>query len=211
MKNKYIYILIFLAIVIAGLFIFFNFNNNDTNNLTNISGENTLANLTNKNEIKEDKATKEVELSSFSTYLGWSTEGRKTNIKITCGKLNGTIVKANQVFSFNDIVGQVTEEDGYQEADVISHGEIIQALGGGNCQVSSTLYNVVLAIPEFEVIERHSHDKDVGYVELDKDATISYDTLDFKFKNNFQEDIKLYFSSDDENITVKAVKLIKER
>ena len=202
MKKKYLYILIIFIIIIAGFFLFLNYNNNDTKNLTNISGENTLANFNNQNSLKEDKPAKEVELSSFSTYLGWSTEGRKTNIKITCNK-------SNDIFSFNDIVGQVTEEDGYQEADVIAHGEIIQALGGGNCQVSSTLYNVVLAVPELEVIERHSHDKDVGYVELDKDATISYDTLDFKFKNNFQEDIKLYFSSDDENITVRAVKLIK--
>ena len=204
MNKKIIYIVIGLIIVIVGFWLFSKLNNDDTNNLTNITGENKLA-----SQNKEDKPTSEVELSSFSTTYVSSSEGRKTNIKITCDTLNGTIVKSGDTFSFNDIVGQVSTDKGYMEADVIAHGEVIQDLGGGNCQVSSTLYNVVLNVPEFEVVERHPHGKSVGYVEEDKDATVSYGTYDFKFKNNFPEDIKLYFTADGENLTVKAVKLVK--
>lgn len=78
----------------------------------------------------------------------------------------------------------------------------------GNCQVSSTLYNAVLAISDFKIVERHAHGKKVTYVPEGKDATISYGSLDFRFKNDGNYDIKLYFSSDDVNVSVKIVKLI---
>ena len=104
-------------------------------------------------------------------------------------------------------LGPSLEEDGYEEAPVIIDGKTEQAIGGGNCQVSSTLYNAVLAVEGLKVTERHPHGKAVGYVPEGKDATISYDSLDFKFVNNLDKTIKLYFSNDEETITVKIVSL----
>ncbi len=83
----------------------------------------------------------------------------------------------------------------------------LKLLVGGNCQVSSTLYNAVLQIDGLEVTERNPHGKDVGYVPKDKDATISYGSLDFKFQNNLSTPIKLYFSNDEETITARIVSL----
>lgn len=104
-------------------------------------------------------------------------------------------------------LGPSTEEEGYEEAPVIIHGKTEQALGGGNCQVSSTLYNAVLEVSGLEVTERNPHGKNVGYVPEGKDATISYGSLDFKFVNNLDTPIKLYFSNDEKTITAKIVSI----
>lgn len=77
----------------------------------------------------------------------------------------------------------------------------------GNCQVSSTLYNVVLQIPDLKVTERHAHIKPVHYVEKDKDATVAYGSVDFKFKNNTGRDIKIYANSDLKAVNVRIVKM----
>ena len=77
----------------------------------------------------------------------------------------------------------------------------------GNCQVSSTLYNAVLASPELEVIERHEHEKKVPYIEKGKDATIAFPSLDFKFKNNSANKIKLYAETDGNTLTIRIVKI----
>lgn len=76
-------------------------------------------------------------------------------------------------------------------------------LVGGNCQVSTTLYNAALNIPEITIVERHEHSRNVNYIEEGKDATVSYDTLDFKFKNETGNDIKLYTWCDDTNVYAK--------
>ena len=87
-------------------------------------------------------------------------------------------------------------------------GKEVQSLGGGNCQVSSTLYNAVLDVPDLKVTERHEHGKKVSYVPDGKDAAVSYGSIDFKFKNNTDNNIKLYFETDDVTLTVKIVKLV---
>ena len=112
-----------------------------------------------------------------------------------------------ETFSFEDTVGPVTAEKGYEEASVIVNGETKKALGGGNCQVSSTLYNAVAQISDLEVVERHDHGKEVYYVPLGQDAAVAHDSCDFKFKNNSTNDIKMYLSSDDENVYATLVKL----
>lgn len=82
-------------------------------------------------------------------------------------------------------------------------------LEDGNCQVSSTLYNAVLQIPELKVLERHAHSKEVHYVKKDKDAAVSFGSVDFKFKNNSDSDIKIYASSDLKGVNIRIVKLGK--
>lgn len=228
-KHMYIYGIIF--IVLVGLLVFFIFkdkifpqnkNNNDSpnNNVarlaqkSNVLGNNEKLNEVNNrienvlsNSVNEAKSTEE-EIASYSTKLGGSTKNRLTNIKITCGKLNGTTVNTGDTFSFEKIAGPSTAEEGYKEATMFLDGKEVQALGGGNCQISSTLYNAVLAVPDLKVTERHEHGRDVSYVPDGKDAAVSYGSIDFKFKNNTGNNIKLYFSTDDTTLSVRIVKLV---
>lgn len=180
-------------------------NNNQTNPSTNNS-------ITNVIEIKENmhsnSAPVETEMASFSTKLGGSMNSRTNNINITTGVLNETVVEPGKTFSFCDTVGKPTKERGYQEADAFDkQGNTFQAVGGGNCQVSSTLYNVVLQIPELEVIERHEHSKPVHYVPKDKDAAVATGSVDFKFKNNSDFSIKIYANSDTNAVNIRIVKM----
>lgn len=135
-----------------------NTNNYKINN-TDINANNNTNN-TNNNEISES------ELSSFSTKIYTPNDkARQHNIQITCSKLNGTIVKPGETFSFCNTVGKATPEAGYEKADVYdSNGNVVKGYGGGNCQISSTLYNAVLALPNLGIVERHEHSKKVYYV-----------------------------------------------
>ena len=230
-KNKnhtILYILIFIVIIAILVFIFKDklfsqeqnkdYNsisntsklaqiNNNLNNSVDIDSVNNriegiVANVETSHTVKED------EISSYSTKVSGSTSNRLTNIRISCEKLNGKIVNKGETFSFCDSTGPSTAEEGYKEATMFLNGEEVQSLGGGNCQVSSTLYNAVLDVPDLEVIERHEHGKDVSYVPEGKDAAVSYGSIDFKFKNNTENNIKLYFDTDDVTLTVKIMKLI---
>lgn len=158
-------------------------NNNNTNNSNNL--ENTKS---------------EILLSQFSTPLKSGSPNRITNIKLTCNKINGYILKNGETFSFNKIVGPCTEEEGYLKAEIFVNKKIEYAFGGGNCQVSTTLYNACLQVDGVTILERHEHGRNVDYIEDGKDATVSYNTLDFAFRNDTGEDIKLYASCDDSNV-----------
>ena len=88
-----------------------------------------------------------------------------------------------------------------------SNGNVIKGYGGGNCQISSTLYNAVLKLSDLSIIERHEHSKKVYYVEEGKDAAVAYGSVDFKFKNNYKNDIKIYCSASKYKIDVKIEKI----
>lgn len=132
---------------------------------------------------------------------------RIVNIKITSDKINEYILKDGETFSFNELVGPCTAEEGYKEAEIYVKKQIKYALGGGNCQVSTTLYNAALAVPNIAIIERHEHGKSVDYIEDGKDATVSYNTLDLKFQNNTGKDLKLYAWCDDINVYAKICEI----
>lgn len=213
-SNKTIYIFIGIIVIVVGIVLFFALNGNsmqDNENSNNTARLATEVNFTENTDIdinnSEEKQVTEEEISSYSTNLSGSTENRLNNIRITCEKLNGIVVTKGNTFSFCDSTGPSTAEEGYKEATVIIDGKKEQALGGGNCQISSTLYNAVLAIPELEVVERHEHGLEVYYVPEGKDATVSYGSVDFRFKNNLSNDIKLYFETDDVTLTTRIVKL----
>lgn len=229
-KNKnhlYIYIIVFIVIIVALLFFIFkdkllikndNSSNEMNNNVTRLAQDsNVLGNNEKLNEVNNkveniltnsSQPPKEEEIASYSTKLSGSTENRLTNIRITCKKLNGITVNNNDTFSFCKSTGPSTAEEGYKEATVFLNGKKVQALGGGNCQISSTLYNAVLTVPDFKVVERHEHGRDVSYVPDGKDAAVSYGSIDFKFKNNTGNNIKLYFSTDDVTLSIRIVKLV---
>lgn len=178
-------------------------NNNQSNNITiDTSDEGN-----NNDNSNSNNNNKERELSSFSTPLTSGVANRITNIKITSGKINDYVLKKGETFSFNEIVGPCTAEEGYKEAEIYVNKQIKYALGGGNCQVSTTLYNAVLAVPGIDVVERHEHGRNVDYIADGKDATVSYNTLDLKFTNNSENDIKLYTWCDDVNVYAKIVKI----
>ena len=149
----------------------------------------------------------ETELSNFSTPLKSGSPNRITNIKLTCNKINGYILKKGETFSFNQIVGPCTAEEGYLESEIYVNKQITYALGGGNCQVSTTLYNCCLQIDGITIVERHEHGMDVDYIEDGKDATVSYGSKDFSFKNETSTDLKIYTSIDDKAVYARICKI----
>ena len=133
------------------------------------------------------------ELAYMSTHFSTSTvndKNRGENIKLAISKINGKILAPGETFSFNAVVGPRTAEGGYQEAHTYSAGKVVDGIGGGICQVSSTLYNAVLKA-DLNVVERRNHMFTVGYVPYGQDATVSYGTTDFRFSNSSKWPIKL--------------------
>ena len=168
-------------------------------------GESSNYNAT-KTNVEKRKIEKEI--SNFSTPLKSGVANRIINIKLTCGKINELVLKNGETFSFNEVVGPCTEEEGYKKAEIYVNQQISYALGGGNCQVSTTLYNAAIAVSGIDIIERHEHNgRPVDYIEDGKDATVSYNTLDLKFINNTGNDIKLYAWCDDVNVYCKITQI----
>ena len=188
---------------------------NNPNNKQNSTQDNPGYNIEKTSSIQNETPTnqdqnKQVEskpqettASEFSTKILTKSKNRATNIKITCEKINGMEVKPGETFSFCDRTGKSKESEGYKKADVIVGDDTVKALGGGNCQVSTTLYNAVLNSSELEVIERHPHGKKVNYVPEGKDAAIAHGSKDFKFKNNSDKTLKIYASSDGKSVSIK--------
>ncbi len=158
-----------------------------------------------ENPTTEPPQNTETIASEFTTQIKTKSKNRATNISLTCNKINETIVKPGEEFSFCKKIGVSKESDGYKKADVIVDKKVTQALGGGNCQVSTTLYNAVLAVSDLQVTERHPHGKKVNYVPEGKDAAIAHGSKDFKFKNNSSKNLKIYASSDGTSVYVKLI------
>ena len=135
-------------------------------------------------DIKEDYVSQAQSLiGSFSTRFISGQNGRNTNIANAVSKINNKTVQPGEVFSTNEALGPSTEENGYAKAPVIINGKIEEDIGGGVCQVSSTLYNAVL-YAELGIVERTNHSLKVGYLDYGYDATLAGDYLDLKFINN---------------------------
>ncbi len=133
-------------------------------------------------------------LSTFSTKYDSTNISRSTNIAIASSKIDGTVVMPGEVFSYNKTVGKRTVEAGYKEAAGFSGGRVVPMLGGGICQVSSTLYDAVV-YANLGIVERHNHMFQVAYVDTGKDATVVYGSLDFKFENTRKYPIMLKASA----------------
>lgn len=186
-------------------------NSNDNNN--NNSNENSNENANNKNdtnqEINKKPTFKEEELSKFSTKILSDDKARQNNIEITCKALNNKTIEKGDTFSFCNTIGPSTIGKGYQKADIFDKdGNKKKGLGGGNCQISSTLYNAVLNCDKLKITERHEHSNYVPYVKKGKDAAVAYGSYDFKFINNYDFDIKINCSTNGKtvDITILAIK-----
>ena len=129
-------------------------------------------------------------LGSYSSTFNVSNYNRTTNVNIASQKINNIILLPGETFSYNKVVGERTFENGFKEASVYTSSGVVNCLGGGSCQVSSTLYNAVLEA-NLEIVERRIHRYAVSYVPLGRDATVAYGSIDFRFKNNRQYPIKI--------------------
>ncbi len=121
--------------------------------------------------------------SSFSTTYSASSKERKHNIALASKALNNSLIESFGEFSFNRCVGERTEKRGYQKAKIIVSGEFVDGIGGGVCQVSTTLYNALI-LAGLEIIESHPHSLPVSYVEPSFDAMVNSGWADLKFINN---------------------------
>ena len=129
-------------------------------------------------------------LSDFSTSFKTSNSNRSTNIALAASKLDGLVLMPGEELSYNQTIGQRTKSAGYKEAPAYLNGQVVQEVGGGICQVSSTLYNAVL-YANLEVTERKNHSFKPTYVKPGLDATVSWGGPDLKFKNNRDYPIKI--------------------
>ena len=123
-------------------------------------------------------------MGSFSTSYGTSAPGRSSNIELATRKINGTIIMPGETFSFNDVVGPRTEETGFKEAGTYVGNKVEPGIGGGICQVSTTLYRAVMRA-NIRSKERTNHSMSVGYATPGLDATVAYGYIDYKFTNNY--------------------------
>ncbi|AKN33365.1 vancomycin resistance protein W [Clostridium carboxidivorans P7] len=124
-------------------------------------------------------------IGTYSTNFASSSSQRANNIALATKSINGKILMPGEVFSFNDTVGERTGERGYEPAPVIIGNKLESGLGGGICQVSTTLYNAV-SRAGMTSIEREHHTMPVHYVPQGMDATVDYGNIDYKFKNIYQ-------------------------
>lgn len=125
------------------------------------------------------------EIHTATTYFNPDNENRVHNIDLATKKVNNIIIKPGEHFSFNEIVGEASSEWGYKEAPVIVNQELVMGVGGGICQVSSTLYNAAL-MSGMTIVERHNHGLPVSYLPPGLDAAVAYDYLDLKFTNELE-------------------------
>jgi len=122
-------------------------------------------------------------LSAYTTSFEASNYDRAYNIRVAAGALDGLTVPPGQEFSFNKVVGPRSSETGYKNAKIIFNNQFVVGPGGGVCQVSTTLYNAVL-LANLEIITRTAHSLPVNYVPLGRDATVAYEAIDLRFRNN---------------------------
>ena len=132
-------------------------------------------------------------LSEFSTKYAASNKNRTTNLILAANKINGTVLMPGETFSYNKVVGARTIAAGYKEAPIYVQGKVVDGLGGGICQITSTLYNAVI-YANLEVTQRSNHQFVPSYVTASRDATVVYGSIDFQFKNNRNYPIKLVCS-----------------
>ena len=151
---------------------------NSTNQVT-VDLETTKPKVT-----KEDLSKIKGVMATFSSSYATSTAGRSNNIEIATAAINGTVVMPGETFSFNDVVGPRTIERGFQEAGTYVGNKVEPGIGGGICQVSTTIYRAVMKA-NLRSVERTNHSMVVGYAEPGLDATVSYGYLDYKFKNTY--------------------------
>ncbi|MCU9810135.1 VanW family protein [Paraclostridium sp. AKS46] len=127
-------------------------------------------------------------LGQYETKFNSKNQNRVSNIKLAINKINNVLIDYNEEFSFNNIIGKRSTEQGFKSAPIIVNGEMQLGMGGGICQVSSTVYNAAL-YSGLEIVQARNHSIPSGYIEKGRDATVSYGNIDLIFKNNYKSPI----------------------
>ena len=137
------------------------------------------------------------------------TENRLNNIILATASVNGLVLEPGEEFSFNRVVGQRTTDRGFRSAPAFSNGTTVMAIGGGICQVSSTIYSAVMD-STLSITERHPHGLPVSYIPRGRDATVSWGSLDFRFVNNTEYPLRIDAEVDGRTLTVRVYGTIVE-
>ena len=132
-------------------------------------------------------------LSTFTTKYDATNTDRTTNLRLACQKINGKVILPGETFSYNKTLGKRTAEAGYRNGKVYENGEVVDGIGGGICQISSTLYNTAL-LANMEIVERRNHQFVTSYLPAGRDATVVYGSTDFKFKNTRKYPVRIVAS-----------------
>lgn len=143
-------------------------------------------------------------LGDFETDYSSSIKNRKENIRLAASKFNNMKLNPGDEISFNDVVGEISEKTGFKNATVIVGGEYENGIGGGICQVSTTLYNS-LVLSDLEITERHNHSRPINYVDLGTDAAVARGYKDLKFKNNTNNPILILAEANGEKLNFKIL------
>lgn len=143
-------------------------------------------------------------LSAYTSSYDASEENRAENLRLACEAIDGTIIEPGDCFSFNEVVGERTSVKGYKEAAVYVSGNTVSQIGGGICQVASTLYYCAM-YADLNIVERHSHMYLVDYVPGGLDAAIYWGSLDFQFQNDTDTPIYIKASALNGNCSVSLL------
>jgi vancomycin resistance protein YoaR len=144
-----------------------------------------------------------MELSRFSTRFRTGERNRAHNIRLASRAIDGLVLLPGDTFSYNDTVGPRTRRAGFRLAPQIVDGELVPGIGGGVCQVSTTLYNAAL-LADMEIVRRRHHQFPVHYVPAGRDATVAYGSLDLQFRNRFQKPVALHVTTQGSRLLVRV-------
>ena len=143
------------------------------------------------------KTVKEIGTEAFPDLLGVcktnyvaSNKNRTTNLRLAAEKINGTVLLPGEEFSYNGVVGKRTVEAGYKNAATYSNGQVVDDIGGGICQISSTLYDAAV-FANMDITVRRNHQFVTSYLPAGKDATVVWGSQDFKFKNSRKYPVRI--------------------
>jgi len=165
--------------------------NKNTENHDKKEDKNITKKYKSENRTKEPQQREKVLVSEAVTKLLDKSENRIENIKLASSAINGLKITPGESFSFNETVGERTEERGYKKAPIIIYEEREYDYGGGVCQMSTTLYQAAKKAG-LEIEEHHTHKKEVNYSAKGEDSAVDYGVLDLKFKNNTESEIVIY-------------------
>jgi len=149
-------------------------------------------------------------LSSYSTPFNPGRVQRTHNLELAMGIVNNTILQPGEQFSLNETVGPRLTEHGYKSAPIFLQGEVVPSIGGGVCQVASTLYNAAL-LANLKVTERHHHSRPVDYTPSGRDATVYYGQIDLKFTNTLKYPILIIGYAEGARLHAKIIGNSKDR
>lgn len=144
----------------------------------------------------------ERKIAEYTTSYNTGATGRAYNVEAAAKSLHDTILLPDEVFSYRKLMQETEKEFGFKPAPVIIEGELRPGIGGGVCQVSTTLYNAVL-LSDLEVVERRNHSLPIAYAPLGRDATYSDWGIDFRFKNSTEKNLLIRSEIKNGKLTVK--------